>query len=174
MLAEDRKELRGRVAEENAKQSTKASNETAVDNQTSFKNSDNNVVNNQTTIINNNTTVNQIVQRQTPSDKLSERDLNQRIRMLERARRENTLRGPDLEIAGRLIIADRLALRVRLTSDRHRRVEWIQQHRSGFHLRHQCGGAAALRHRRGRGRADPDPGAARRRTTLEAQARLHL
>ncbi len=134
MLVEDRKELRGRVAEENAKQSTKASNETAVDNQTSFKNSDNNVVNNQTTIINNNTTVNQIVQRQTPSDKLSERDLNRRIRMLERARRENTLRGPDLEIAGRLIIADRLALRVRLTSDRHRRVEWIQQHRSGFHL----------------------------------------
>lgn len=134
MLVEDRQELRRRVAEENAKQATKASNATDVNNQTSFNNSDNNVVNNQTTIINNNTTVNQIVQRQTPSDRLSERDLNRRIRMLENARRENRLRGPDLEIAGRLIIADRLALRVRLANDRQRRVQWIRQHQAGFHV----------------------------------------
>jgi len=138
-LVEDRLELRRRVAEENAKQATKSSNETGVTNQTGFSNSDNNVVNNQTTIINNNTTVNQIVERRTPSDKLSERDLNRRIRMLEHARRENQLRGSELTIAGRLIIADRQALRARLVRDRQRRVDWVRQHRAGFDIRINVG-----------------------------------
>ncbi len=127
VLVTDRQELRSRIAVEN-------NNKANVDNTTTFNNSDNNVVNNQTTIINNNTTVTQIMQRRTPSDKLGERDLNRRIRMLEQARRENRLHGADLQFAGQLIISDRLALRARLVSDRGRRMQFIQQNRASFHL----------------------------------------
>ena len=127
VLDEDRQELRSRIAVENT-------NKTSVDNTATFNNSDNNVVNNQTTIINNNTTVTQIVQRQTPSDKLGERDLNRRIRLLQQARRENRLQGPELQIAGQIVINDRLALRARLVSDRKRRMSYIQEHRGNFKL----------------------------------------
>ena len=127
VLVEDRQELRSRIAVENK-------NTANVDNTTTLNNSDNNVVNNQTTIINNNTTVNQVVQRQTPSDKLNERDLNRRIRLLQQARRENRLQGPELQIAAQIVISDRLALRARLVSDRKRRVSYIQEHRGSFKL----------------------------------------
>jgi len=127
VLVQDRQELRSRIAVEN-------NSNASVDNTTTFKNSSKNVVNNQTTIINNNTTVTQIVQRQTPSDKLDESDLNRRIRLLERARRENRLQGQELQIAGQIIINDRLALRARLVADRGRRERYIREHRNSFKL----------------------------------------
>jgi len=139
-LAGDRQELRSRVADKSDTQESKAKvdatteNNTAVDIRTTLNNSDNNVIDNSTTIINNTTTVTQVIQRQTSSDKLSQRDLNRRIRLLEKAKRENRLQGHDLVIAGQLIIDDRRVLRVRLLNDRDRRRKYFQQHRGSFNL----------------------------------------
>jgi len=122
VLINDRKELRHRVATDNR-------NQTTVVGTPVFDNSGKSTI-----VIGINTPVLQIIQRRTPSDRLNERDLNRRIRLLEQARREHRLHGRDLQIAQQIIISDRQALRHRLMADRERRRMYFREHNKKFKL----------------------------------------
>ena len=122
VMISDRKELRRRVAADNRKQTTIVG--TPV-----FDKSGKTTI-----VIGINTPVVQIIQRRTPPDRLNERDLNHRIRILQQARREHRLHGRDLQIAQQIIISDRQALRHRLMADRERRRMYFREHHKSFNL----------------------------------------
>ncbi len=134
-LAEDRKVLRERVAVRN-EQSTEATNETTQGNEVNTSiNNDGGVVNNNTTINNTVNNVNVIVQDQTPADKLNERQLNQRIRTIERELRAKRVDSTKIEIANRILIEDRRVLRDRMIRDRTRREAELRRLRDRNELR---------------------------------------
>lgn len=133
-LADDREELRGRVARN--EQTANTGNETTQGNEvnTAIVNQGG-VVNNTTTINNNVTNVTQIVQQQTPSEKLNERELNQRARVLRRELDGKRLSRTEVEIANRILIEDRRVLRDRYMRDRTRRQAELRRMRDRNELR---------------------------------------
>jgi len=134
-LADDRKVLRERVAVRN-EQSASVANETAQGNEvnTSIDNQGG-VVNNNTTINNSVTNVNTIVQEQTPPDKLSERQLNQRIRTLRSELDARRVDSGKVEVANRILVEDRRALHDRMLRDRDRRRADLRRMRDRNELR---------------------------------------
>ncbi len=125
-LANDRKILRDRVASRQD-QTANASNQTTQGDQVVTNTVTNNsgVVNNNTTINNTVNNVNVIVQQQTPPDRLNQRQLDQRIRTLRVAVREQRLDRQQMEIAEHILVEDQRFLRQRLIRDRDaRRERW--------------------------------------------------
>ena len=107
-LRQDRQELRGRVASRQEEADEPASS----------------------TEVNTTTNVNIVIEQRTPSDRLSERELERRVRALNRALKEERLARRDAEIAREMVERDRRELRRRLHAERDRRRERRRQARS--------------------------------------------
>lgn len=76
------------------------------------------------------TDVNVIIEQQIPSDRLTERQLERRIRILERALKEQRIEQRHLRIANHILAEDRRILRQRLRAERDRRHRHLREARA--------------------------------------------
>lgn len=81
------------------------------------------------------TEVNVIIEQQIPSDRLTQRQLERRIRVLERALKEQRLEQRHLRIANHILAEDRRILRQRLRAERDRRHRHLREARARNELR---------------------------------------